>query len=200
MTSFESKRFSFQHSTGNNSCQSRKVEKADCGKILNTLEVTALKTKACCLSNLSFSDRKACSGSQLLQVLVQQVLLLLCCIAWEVEHQHLKLTCFAPPRGPLGLSLTMALVCCTACELKTCLQLCLSMEALLCSAAPHERCNGFPWRTSYLQQGVPVVLLCCVAQARPLSRVLTSGVGVCRFRFRILTFAPSCNRTAEQGS
>jgi len=51
------------------------------GNILSTLEVIALKATACYLSRLSFSERKACSGSQLLRVLVQQVLLAECCFA-----------------------------------------------------------------------------------------------------------------------
>ena len=109
--------------------------------------VIALQTTACCLSRLSFSDRKTCSGSQSVQLLVQQVLLVACCFAQRTEHQHLKLTCFATPRGPLTVSITVALVCCTACKLNTCQQLCFSVKALLCSAAPHERCNGFQWRT-----------------------------------------------------
>ena len=124
-----------------------KSKATDSGKILSTLEVIAVKPTACCLSRLSFSDRKTCSGSQSVQLLVQQVLLVACCFAQRTEHQHLKLTCFATPRGPLTVSITMALVCCTACKLNTCQQLCFSVKALLCSAAPHERCNGFQWRT-----------------------------------------------------
>lgn len=73
----------------------------------------AVKTTACCLSGLSFCEGKACSGSQFLQLLVQQVLLVLCCFACKAGYQHLKLTCFATPRGPLTVSFTMALVCCT---------------------------------------------------------------------------------------
>ena len=159
----------------------------------------AVKTTACCLSGLSFCEGKACSGSQFLQLLVQQVLLVLCCFACRAEHQHLKLTCFATPRGPLTVSFTMALVCCTACKLSTCLQLCFSMKALLRSAAPQARCNGFPWRTSQLQQAVSTVLLCSVARIRLTSCVNASDVGMCRFRFCTKTFVPSCRAKDQAG-
>ena len=103
-----------------------KSKATDPGKILSTLEEIAVKTTACCLSRLSFSERKACSESQLEPLIVQQVLRVVCCFAERTEHQPLKLTWFATHQGPLALLFTMLLVCCIACKLNTCLHLCFS--------------------------------------------------------------------------
>ena len=101
----------------------------------------------------------------------------------EVNSEQIPKFLATYTRSSSSAEFGLRLWCCTASKLNPCPQLSCTKKILPCSAVPQERCNGFPWRTSYLRQGVPHTWLCCMFRGCSLRLALISGVGICRFSF-----------------
>ncbi len=115
------------------------------GKLWHFLELVS--RLLCCAyasystENKGFSRRKACSGSKLLDLLVQTLLFYACCFTeryWKSE-----LTSFTEDPGCHRLSLCMSFACHTAAELGPCCQPCFTVTDLLLVPTPQMRYKRF---------------------------------------------------------
>ena len=145
------------------------------------MQVTALKTKACWLNRLSFSQRKACSGSKLLDLLVQTLFFYACCFTDKTGYYKSKLASFTEDPGYHRLSLCMSFACRTAAKLGPCCQPCFTVTGLLLLPTPLMRYKRFRRHWSRTQKGVLVDLLC--SEGPPLKH---------RFALRISVEAGTC--------
>ncbi len=106
--------------------------------------------------SLSFCQRKACSGSKPLDLLVQTLLFYACCFTEKTGYYKSKLASFTEHPGCHRLSLCMSFACHTAVKLGPCCQPCFTvtdlllftgathaLQALSAPAKPYtERCAG----------------------------------------------------------
>ena len=84
-------------------------------------------------------QRKACSGSKLLDLLVQTLLFYACCFTGKTGYYKSKLTSFTEDPGCHRLSLCMSFAGRTAAKLGPCCQPCFTATDLLLLPAPHTR-------------------------------------------------------------
>ena len=141
------------------------------------MQVTSLKTKACWLNRLSFYQRKACSGSKLLDLLVQTFLVYACCFTDKTGHYKSKLASFTEYPGCHRLSLCMSFACHTAVKLGPCCQLGFTVtDLVLFTGATHALQALSAQVKPCTQKGVLVDLLC--SEGPPLERRLALRISV----------------------
>ncbi len=122
------------------------------------MQVTSLKTKACWLNRLSLCQRKACSGSKLLDLLVQTLLFYACCFADKTGYYKSKLTSITEDPGCHRLSLCTVLcrstldeICGTACSIRSTPQYRSVMRRVTLCCWNSEWCHS----TSFIA-GIPI--------------------------------------------
>jgi len=128
------------------------------------MQVTSLKTKACCLNKLSFDRRRACSVSKPLDLLVQTLLFYACCLTEKTGYHKSKLASFTEHPGCHRLSLCISFACHTAVKLGPCCQPCFTVTDLL--LLPRHTCATSAFCASEAVHRKASWLTCCVRKDR----------------------------------